>query len=163
MESNGLLSLEYLDVFVDACPAGIGAYFLGRVYYAPMPLRYQLTLTIVHMEMLNTVVAFRVWGQFWRDKKIRVHCDNAAVVSVLNSGASRDPFLSACARTLWLLKAKYNVHMEVQHIRGSLNTYADTLSRWPGFSNSTSAVVKHLKKCEWHVVNETLLEPDFSV
>ena len=154
---------QFTEVFVDACLEGIGAYTQGHVYYSKIPECYKLSLTIVHLEMLNVLVAFRVWGLRWQDKKIRIHCDNAAVVQVLNRGCSRDPFLGACACTLWLLKAQYNIHVVVDFIRGSNNIYADTLSRWPQFCTYHSSFVNHLKTCTWHTVDLDQLQPDFSV
>ena len=154
---------QFTDVFVDACLTGIGAYSRGQVYYSIIPECYKVALSIVHIEMLNVMVAFRVWGFQWQDKKIRIHCDNAAVVHVLNSGCSRDPFLGACARTLWFIKAKHNIHVLVDYIRGSSNVYADTLSRWPYFCTNHSSVVNHLKTCTWHNVHFDQLQPDFSV
>ena len=109
------------------------------------------------------MVAFRVWGPQWENNKIKVFCDNAAVVSILNSGRTKDSFLSACARTLWLIQAKYNIKVCVQHIQGSKNIYADTLSRWFHFQNIDNEHVAHLKECEWFKVDIDTLQPDFSI
>ena len=80
--------------------------------------------------MLNVMVAFGVRGPQWVNNKVKVYCDNAAVVNILNSGRTKDSFLSACGRTWWLIQAKYNIKVCVQHIQGSKNIHADTLSWW---------------------------------
>ena len=36
--------------------------------------------------MVNILVAIRTWGRAWTGKTLLVHCDNAAVVSVLTTG-----------------------------------------------------------------------------
>ena len=69
------------------------------VYTIPLPLGFE-HYSIVHLEMLNIVVALKVWGPMWGDARIQIHCDNLAVVQVLTSGGSRDPILSTCARNL---------------------------------------------------------------
>ena len=153
----------YKDLYVDASLQGIGAYIEGKVYWSAIPECYRSALSIVHYEMLNVMVAFRVWGPQWENNKIKVFCDNAAVVSILNSGRTKDSFLSACARTLWLIQAKYNIKVCVQHIQGSKNIYADTLSRWFHFQNIDNENVAHLKECEWFKVDIDTLQPDFSI
>ena len=105
------------DLYVDACLTGIDAFVDGQVYHSEIPHCYRLSLTIVHFEMLNVMVVLRLWGGSWKNSSVTVHCDNAAVMSVLNSGSSRDPFLAAIARTLWLIKAQYNIKLIVKHIR----------------------------------------------
>ena len=117
----------------------------------------------MHFEMINVMTALRVWGPAWRDQRIKVHCDNAAVVEVLNRGASRDTFLCACARTIWLIKAKYNLQLLVVHIRGADNVYADMLSRWSHVKNLNTSVVKHIKSCTWYEVDISDLQPNFSI
>ena len=93
------------DLYVDASLQGIGAYFEQQVYWCAIPECYKLSLSIVHYEMLNVMVAFRVWGPQWQDESIKVYCDNAAVVSILNTGHTKHNYLAACARTLWLINA----------------------------------------------------------
>ena len=150
-------------LYVDACLTGIGAFVDGQVYHHEIPYCYRLSLTIVHFEMLNVMVALRLWGESWTNATVKVHCDNAAVVSILNSGSSRDPFLAAAARTLWLIKAQYNIKLIVTHIRGTDNTYADILSRWSHFKGSNSSVVQFLTKCRWNTIDVNWLQPNFNI
>ena len=53
------------------------------VYALPTPLGFK-GYTIVHLEILNIVVAVKIWASHWADKKIQIFCDNMAVVNVLN-------------------------------------------------------------------------------
>ena len=55
---------------------------------------------IVHLEMINILVAIRTWATLWQGKNIRIHCDNPAVVSVLTTGKTRDVLLAAIARNI---------------------------------------------------------------
>ena len=155
--------MEPTHLYIDACLTGVGGYTDAHVYYHEIPQCYRLGLAIIHYEMLNVVVAFRLWAHMWEDSKVAVHCDNAAVVSILNSGNSRDPFLAACAWTLWLIKAQFNIAVSVSHIKGKDNIYANVLSRWPVMKSSKSPAIAFLKSCTWHAVNDNDLQPDFSI
>ena len=152
-----------VDLYVDACLLAVGAYSQGKVYHKNIPYCYKSVLSIVHYEMVNVVIAFGTRGHLWINKWIRVFCDNSAVVHILNTGASRDPFLLACARTLWLLKAKHNIKVKVKFNAGAENRYADVLSRWHHFQDVNSHVVQHLKECEWFDVDSHDFQPDFSI
>ena len=44
------------------------------------------------------MVALKIWGQAWKDKRIRIYCDNQAVVNTLNLGRARDAVLATCAK-----------------------------------------------------------------
>ena len=51
------------------------------------------------------------------------------VVTVINSGQTRDPFLDLCIRHLAMLSACFNIDLRIQHIKGVDNFLADALSR----------------------------------
>ena len=89
-------------IYLDACLTSL------VVYTISLPLGFE-HYSIVHLEMLNIVVALKVWGPMWRDAWIQIHCDNLALVQVLTSGGSRDPILSTCACNIWLLSALYKL------------------------------------------------------
>ena len=116
-------------IYLDACLTGLGAAFNDMVYFIPIPRGY-MQYNIAHLEMLNVVVALKVWGQCWANKRIKIHCDNKAVVDILAYGRARDHTMATCARNIWLLTAMYNITLLVVHIEGRSNTVADLLSRW---------------------------------
>ena len=77
-------------------------YINDMVYALPIPQGFY-NYTIVHLEMLNIMVALNVWGQNWQNKCIEIRCDNLAVVLVLQEGRARDSILATLARNIWLL------------------------------------------------------------
>ena len=99
------------------------------VYTLPILLHYE-GYNINHLEMINIMVAIKIWGSIWSNKKICIHCDNLPVVEILNSGKARDHILATCVRNIWLLTALYNIIIHITHITGVKNTVADLLSRW---------------------------------
>ena len=80
--------------------------------------------------MINILVALKVWAYQWKIKKIRVKCDNMAVVEVLTSGKTKDSVLGTCARNIWMLSALFNISIHIEHISGKFNVIADLLSRF---------------------------------
>ena len=104
-------------VELDACLDGLGGVWKNFVYHLPIP-RHYLGLTIVHLEMVNILVALKIFGPFWATKKVLVKCDNQAVVAVLTHSKTRDPFLATCARNVWLLAALYDLDITYAHIKG---------------------------------------------
>ena len=80
--------------------------------------------------MLNVDVALKVWSQLWVDKKVKIHSDNQAVVEVLITGLTKDPFLATCDRNIWLITAILNIEIIVIYFPGKNNHTAELLSRW---------------------------------
>ena len=83
---------------------------------------------IHHLELLTVLLAIRLWGHQWCGLRILVHCDNAAVVSSLNSGCVQDPLLAACLHELWFLVASYEFELWAVHLPSADNRLADLLS-----------------------------------
>ena len=129
----------YSRIFLDASLQGMGGCFNNYVYSLPIPLGFR-NYNIAHLEMINVMVALKIWGHCWTNKCIRIFCDNLAVVEVLTFGKAKDAILATCAHNIWLLTAIFNVNLLVTHIKGNDNTVADLLSRW----NTTPNNVKKL-------------------
>ena len=117
------------QVRLDASLTGLGGIYSSLVYALPIPRGFH-DYSIIHLEILNILVACKIWASHWENKKIQIFCDNLAVVEILTSGRTRDETLVTCARNIWLLSALYNIHFTFSHIAGVQNTIADLLSRW---------------------------------
>ena len=89
-----------------------------------LPLGY-MDFNIAHLEMLNILVALRVWNHCWAKTRIRIAHDNEAVVHVLNLGRTRDFTLAAIARNIQLQVATWDINIQVIHIAGKENHIAD--------------------------------------
>ena len=87
-------------------------------------------MSIVHLEMLNILVAIQTWGSQWTGKAVSIACDNQAVVMVLNSLKTRDLTLAAIAQNIFMEAAQYDIFLKTVHIMGVHNDIADSLSRW---------------------------------
>ena len=96
---------------------------------------------------MNILVAFKLWAKLWKDSKVIIWCDNIAVVNAFTFPKIRDPWLMACVRNVWYFTALYNVQLEVKHIAGIKNIYADILSRWHTYSHMNNITVQYLQSC----------------
>ena len=74
---------------LDACLTGLGGGGGGGggccnnlVYHLPIMKGFAI-LDIVHLEMVNIVMALRLFARLWSGTKVLVKCDNDAVVKVL--------------------------------------------------------------------------------
>ena len=144
---------------LDACLDGLGGVWKNLVYHLPIP-RHYLGLTIVHLEMVNILVALKVFGPLWATKHVLVKCDNQAVVAVLTHSKTKDPFLATCARNVWLLVALYDLDISYVHIKGKNNVVADLLSRWVPTVENIHKLQSHIPDPLWIKVPNDVLDLD---
>ena len=57
------------------------------------------------------------------------HCDNQALVEVINTGSCKDPELMQLLRSLFFITAHLETTLRAVHIPGLLNTGTDAISR----------------------------------
>ena len=117
------------ELHLDACLTGLCGIFHNQCYALPIPKGFN-DYSFIHLEMLNIVVALKVWAHQWANKKLRIKCDNMAVVEVLLSDKTKDNVLATCARNIWMLTALFNITIHIEHIPGKCNVIADLLSRF---------------------------------
>ena len=123
-------------VNLDACLTGLGGHFGNMIYTLPIPLGFR-QYDITQLEMINIVIAAKIWASHWAYKKIHIFSDNMAVIQVLTTGKARDQMLATCARNIWLMAALNNIQFQFSHIPGKQNILADLLSRWHMVHNAT--------------------------
>ena len=152
------------SLYLDACLTGIGGVWASRVYTSPLHLLPMQGLTIVCYEMVNFIIALRLWGHFWRHSRVNIFSDNLAVVQVVTSGKTKDMFLATCIRNIWLLTAVYDIEQEVAHIPGAKNEVADLLSRLHANNNINHELLQKLQQeYIWDYVPPQYFDLNFSV
>ena len=144
---------------LDACLTGFGGRSGDLVYHLPIVRGFR-NWTIVHLEMVNILLAVRLFKRQWSSRKDLIQCDNEAVVSVLKTGRTCDPYLGACARNIWYLAAKADIDLRYIHIKGVNNVVADVLSRWQGTPQQWQVLHNHFEKPLWLNVSHELLDID---
>ena len=144
---------------LDACLTGLGGRWENFVYHLPLPRGFR-NLDIVHLEMLNIVLALRLFAQYWTGTRILIKCDNDAVVKVQNAGKARDPYLGACARNVWYMAALSDIDLQYVHVLGKNNVVADLLSRWQYTTENVSQFNALVSSPVWLSVSVDMLELD---
>ena len=79
-------------------------------------------------ELVPVVLAAAIWGSEWEAQNVTSLCDNAAIVTILRSGDSKNLEVMHLMRCLAFLKAKFQLALFSADICGKKNL-ADALSR----------------------------------
>lgn len=90
----------------------------------------QEPLGIAYKELFPIVLACSLWASQWQTKRVQFRCDNESVVSILQTGTSKDPNIMHLIRNLFLITARFNFTLSAVHIPGKQNAIADALSRF---------------------------------
>ena len=119
-----------ITVEVDSCLTR-GAGLMGKYFYSCQFPEFilQQFLHISCLEMLNLVVAVKLWSNSWAGKSVIINCDNSATVDTIQHGRARDKFLLKCARVIWFHTARLDIDLQVKHKPGVLMHTVDSLSR----------------------------------
>ena len=86
-------------------------------------------LQIAVKELIPIILAAAIWGQSWQGQRVTSHCDNMAVVTILNSQYSKERVLMHLLHCLFFMEAHCQFNMSAIHLPGEENTSADDLSR----------------------------------
>ena len=104
-----------------------------------------------------------LWGKAWANQRATVFCDNQAVVSVICTGKTRDPYLEACAQNIHMLTAIHNIDLRPVHVLEVNNSVADVLSRWQDTPENYELLYKYVPNPQWCSLNIEYLYVDFSL
>jgi len=87
------LSSPTISLFTDAATTRGYAGVLGtKWFYGGWPPSCQY-LNIAVMELYPIVAAIKLWGHKFSNSCLLLHCDNKAVVDIINNTSSKDPTL----------------------------------------------------------------------
>ena len=115
---------------------------------------------IVHLEMVNILLAVRLFKECWKGRTVQIKCENEAVVTVLESAKTHDPYLAACARNIWLVAALHYIDLQYMHIRGQVNCVPDLLSRWQSTPSNYEMLHSYIQNPVWCHISPDLIEID---
>ena len=89
--------------------------------------------TIAPNELFRILVACVMWGPLWRGRTVCAHCDNGAVVEVINRGRAKEPLMCHQLRALFFISAFYDTHRVgpmVRRTRCPVMTLAHSVHRF---------------------------------
>lgn len=136
-----------MELYTDSAGGqekGFGVYFQGSWAYGSWPTAWSnkgLLKDITFLELFPIYVSICLWGSKMRNQKVLFHCDNAAVVTIINKKSSKSQSVMTIIRPLVLLTLNYNLNIRAEHIPGKYNVIADSISRqqWARFRRSAPA------------------------
>ena len=120
-----------VDLHTDASGSiGFGAYFQGHWTHGTWPTHWSKNMPdITYKELYPIVLAVHLWSRNMQNKKILFHCDNQAVVTIINKQTTKSPPSMCLIRLLVLTCMKNNLLFRAIHLPGKTNQIADALSR----------------------------------
>ena len=85
--------------------------------------------SIEFLELYALCLGIFMWAERLCNKWIVIHCDNQAVIGMVNNTMSSCRFCMTLIRKLVLLCMRINLRIQVQYVRSKKNILSDSLSR----------------------------------
>ena len=117
-----------LNMNSDASKLACAATFGSKWFVITFPPEWQ-SKNIAFLEFYPIVVALNVFGLKISNRRVIFHCDNAAIVHVINKQTCKDSDIMCLTRQFVLTAMQYNVKFNAIHVPGKQNLLADALSR----------------------------------
>ena len=130
LPANVIFSTHEIGLFTDASGAlGYGAIF-GQAWFNGTWSEWWLHQNITLKELYPIVLAVEVWGYLFQNKRLVLHTDNNAIVSVITKQTSKEPLVMVLVRRMVKYCLKHNIVLSAYHIPGAENSAADAISRF---------------------------------
>ncbi len=134
---NGTMIISHLywsddpdfEVVSDSSGTGFAAVF-DRTWFQGRFPEHWLDKSIAVKEMVPIYIAFRLWGDQFKNCKVLFSTDNESVSFCLQNHTSKDPTIMSMLRQMVLQAMYNNTIFTARHITGKSNTVADALSRF---------------------------------
>ena len=153
IEKSLIVPVDVIEL--DACLTGCGAWCGSKYYGRPFPKHVlDCQHNITHLEMLNLVVAVKLWAKWWAKHRVEIRSDNTNTCLTMMTGKSRDPYMQACTRELYQMVAANDIDINVVHTLGLSLQLADALSR-----EHTNVKFKRIVKGNKHLRNAYRVYP----
>lgn len=107
---------------------GFGA-FSGNKWFAGQWPQSWNTVEIQTKEIYPIYLGLKIFGKDLMNKKLKIYCDNKAVVYILSYMTSKSKKVMTFVRLIMMELMKFNISIKPIHIAGISNRIADKLSR----------------------------------
>ena len=115
----------------DSCLEACGGFWMGHFYHARFPSSFSNSkFHITALEMIALIICLKLWGRYFRGKRIIVFSDSNSACLVVNNGKAKCPVLQECLREICYIAAIYEFEIRLQHLDSQSNRIADHLSRF---------------------------------
>ena len=131
----GEVTAEEIQMYSDASGnlkhLGFGAFCLNdwmKGYWSDSEIT-QYEPSIQYLELFAVTAGVLTWIHRFKNKKVRLFCDNDSVVKMINNSSSRCKNCMVLIRLIVLEGMKHNVRIFAKHIESDKNVLSDSLSR----------------------------------
>ena len=110
---------------------GFGAIYEGHWLYSQWEDNYiQVNKpSIEYLELYAVTAAFLTWGKLIQNQRVLIHCDNKAVVEMLNKSTSSCKNCMDLLRLVIMDNLINNRRVYAEYVKSADNNFADVLSR----------------------------------
>ena len=132
---------------------GCGAFWQGLWFQAAWESLPIATASIAPKEFFPILVACVVcsWGHYWSGCTVCSHCDNTAVVEVINTRKAKDPLLCHQLRALFFASAFFDFKLIAAHTPGQRmerQMHSSVTCFHPSSLRSPMQLTRH-RRCPW--------------
>ena len=132
--SSKILTARDIDMYSDTSrnfELGFGAYCGPEWCFGQWDKTFMEMYepSIEYLEFYGVTVAIMMWHKLFRNNRICLHCDNEAVVHMINNNASKCKHCMVLLRLIVLEAIVHNVRVTALHVGTKQNGKADALSR----------------------------------
>ena len=117
----------------------------------------------MHLEMVSILITIRLFKLQWTLRRVLICCDNDAVVTVLKTGKTPDPYLAACSCNIWYSSALCDIYLQYAHIRAVDNKVPNILPRWQGSVEQIQGLYSQVERPMWLQMSYQLMELDLEL
>ncbi len=125
-------SVSEVSWFTDASGhprLGLGCFLNGQWFQARWPSGFVTEETSTcYLELVAVALSIAKWAHLFENKRIRIHCDNRATVSVVNNLTLKCGNCMCLVRLITLVLMRHNARFRLQYMHTKENRIADSLS-----------------------------------
>ena len=132
IDFSAVLSAEDLDWTTDASgKISFGGIHKDKWFWGDWSSEFlkKAEPSIEFQELYAVAISITLWAQDYKNKRIRLKCDNQSVMHMINNSASSCKYCMILIRHITLVSLRNNVRIFAKHIRTELNGPSDALSR----------------------------------
>ena len=134
--------LKSLHMYTDSSNSGFGGTFMRKYISGYFPNSWK-DYSIQFLELYPIFLMLHLVSSELINKRIIFHCDNQAIVNIINKQSSKCTLIMKLMRPMVLLMLQNNITFTAVHIPGKSNIVSDALSR-------SQATTEMLSELEWN-------------
>jgi len=133
---NFWISNEAIELLTDSSGnplLGCGAYYSGQWVQYKWPdkwLNSPIFSDMTFLEFVPVLLAMFIWGESFKNKKLKFRIDNNALVVIINKRTSKSKKVMKLMRPFVFITMKHNIQFRAVYIESTRNSIADSLSRF---------------------------------